>query len=95
MGKQKPKLSLIRPKSKSDADLREAADKLYAQLNGQQAESVDDPPVERLTETITKLASGKFRLLSGDGKNLGTFDSREAAEKHEREVNYFKHQDNK
>jgi hypothetical protein len=46
---------------------------------------------------IRKLASGKYRLYSrkvdaktGKKKNLGTFDSREAAEKHERAVQYFK-----
>jgi hypothetical protein len=46
---------------------------------------------------IRKLASGQFRLYSrkldpktGRRRNLGTFDSREAATKHEREVQYFK-----
>lgn len=46
---------------------------------------------------IRKLANGQFRLYSrkpdsktGKRRNLGTFDSREAAEKHEREVQYFK-----
>jgi hypothetical protein len=45
---------------------------------------------------IRKLKSGEYRLYSrkkgADGKrrNLGTFGSREAAEKHEREVQYFK-----
>jgi len=46
---------------------------------------------------IRKLKSGKFRLYShavdshtGKRRNLGTFDSREAAVKHEREVQYFK-----
>jgi Inorganic Pyrophosphatase len=35
---------------------------------------------------------GKFVLFSQDGaKKLGTFNSLGAAEKHEREVNYFKH----
>jgi len=55
---------------------------------------------EQLTETIEKLANGKFRLYSkkkdpktGDRKNLGTYDSREAAEKREQQVNYFKHKD--
>jgi len=47
---------------------------------------------EEVTETIRKLPSGKYRLYSKDDKkNLGTFDSRSAAEKHEREVQYFKH----
>jgi len=46
---------------------------------------------------IRKLADGRFRLYSrkqdartGRRRNLGTFASRAAAEKHEREVQYFK-----
>lgn len=46
---------------------------------------------------IRKLASGGYRLYSrkvdpktGKRKNLGTFATREAAEQHEREVQYFK-----
>ena len=46
---------------------------------------------------IRKLKSGEFRLYSlkknpktGKRRNLGTFGSREAAEKHERDVQYFK-----
>jgi hypothetical protein len=46
---------------------------------------------------IRKLPSGKYRLYSkkkdpktGKRKNLGTFNSRAAAEKHERTVQYFK-----
>ena len=46
---------------------------------------------------IRKLASGQYRLYSrkvdaktGKRRNLGTFDSLEAAQKHEREVQYFK-----
>lgn len=47
---------------------------------------------------IRKLPSGKFRLESktkgkdGKRKNLGTFGTRKAAEKHEREVQFFKRQ---
>jgi hypothetical protein len=42
-------------------------------------------------ETIRKVKGG-YRLYSKDGKkNLGTFDTRAGAEKHEREVQYFKH----
>jgi hypothetical protein len=47
---------------------------------------------------IRKLASGKYRLYSrkknpktGKRRNLGTFNSRDAAQKHERAVQYFKH----
>lgn len=46
---------------------------------------------------IRKLKSGKYRLYSkkkdprtGRRKNLGTFETRAGAEKHEREVQYFK-----
>jgi hypothetical protein len=47
---------------------------------------------------IRKLKSGEYRLYSkktdsktGKRKNLGTFKSRAAAEKHEKDVQYFKH----
>ena len=43
-----------------------------------------------VAEHIEKLKNGKYRLLSHTGKNLGTFDSHEAAAKHEGEVEYFK-----
>jgi hypothetical protein len=49
------------------------------------------PPDFDLSETIRKIGDNKYRLYSGKGKNLGTFDSRAGAEKHEREVQYFKH----
>jgi hypothetical protein len=46
---------------------------------------------------IRKLASGEFRLYSrkknaktGKRRNLGTFKSRAAAQKHERAVQFFK-----
>ncbi|HEX4112345.1 MAG TPA: hypothetical protein VH020_07400 [Stellaceae bacterium] len=45
---------------------------------------------------IRKLKSGDYRLYSrkkdkaGKRRNLGTFASRAAAEKHERDVQYFK-----
>ncbi|MBX3563408.1 MAG: hypothetical protein KF730_02410 [Sphingomonas sp.] len=46
---------------------------------------------------IRKLKSGEYRLYSRKvdpetrkRRNLGTFDTRAAAEKHEREVQYFK-----
>ncbi len=45
---------------------------------------------------IRKLKSGEYRLYArkkdadGKRKNLGTFSSRDAAEKHERDVQYFK-----
>ncbi|HVJ99991.1 MAG TPA: hypothetical protein VM365_03975 [Gemmatimonadales bacterium] len=46
---------------------------------------------------IRKLASGKYRLYSrkqdpktGKRRNLGTFATRAAAERHERAVQFFK-----
>jgi hypothetical protein len=46
---------------------------------------------------IRKLAGGKYRLYSrkknpksGKRRNLGTFNTRQAAVQHEREVQYFK-----
>jgi hypothetical protein len=46
---------------------------------------------------IRKLASGQYRLYSrklnprtGKRRNLGTFKTRSAAEKHERDVQFFK-----
>jgi hypothetical protein len=47
---------------------------------------------------IRKLKSGEYRLYSrktdssGKRRNLGTFRSRRAAEKHERAIQYFKRQ---
>jgi hypothetical protein len=47
---------------------------------------------------IRKLRSGEYRLYSrkvnprtGKRRNLGTFATREEAEKHERAVQFFKH----
>jgi hypothetical protein len=53
--------------------------------------------IERGNPMIRKLSSGEYRLYSrkvnpktGKRRNLGTFKSRAAAEKHERDVQYFK-----
>ncbi len=47
---------------------------------------------------IRKLKDGRYRLYSrkvdprtGKRRNLGTFATREAAERHERAVQFFKH----
>ena len=47
---------------------------------------------------IRKLKSGKYRIYSktinpetGKRRNLGTFDTLDAAKNHEREIQYFKH----
>jgi hypothetical protein len=49
-------------------------------------------------DMIRKLKSGEYRIYSrsvdkrtGKRRNLGTFRTREAAEKHERAIQYFKH----
>ena len=49
------------------------------------------------SKMIRKLKSGQYRLYSrkkdprtGKRRNLGTFASRQAAEKHERAVQFFK-----
>jgi hypothetical protein len=46
---------------------------------------------------IRRLSSGKYRLYSrkvdprtGKRRNLGTFDTREQAQRHERAVQFFK-----
>jgi|ERR1700722_11844299 len=44
---------------------------------------------------IRKLPNGKYRVLSMDGKNLGTYTSREGAKKRLKQVEYFKHFDHK
>jgi hypothetical protein len=41
---------------------------------------------------IRKIGKNKYRIYSiKTGKNLGTFSSKAAALKHEREIQYFKH----
>ena len=69
--------------------MREAERPVSAQINAECEGSA----------MIRKLKSGKYRLYSrkkdprtGKRRNLGTFDSREQAEKHERAVQYFKRQ---
>jgi hypothetical protein len=49
------------------------------------------------TPMIRKLKDGQYRLYSrkknpktGKRRNLGTFKTRQAAQKHERDVQYFK-----
>ena len=40
---------------------------------------------------IRKLPNGKYRVYAENGKHLGTYESRSAAEKRLRQVEYFKH----
>lgn len=60
-------------------------DKTIFEKTMQQVES----GARRLKEIIKKHGDG-YRLVSHKGKNLGDFSSKAAAEKHEREVQYFK-----
>jgi hypothetical protein len=60
-------------------------------------EDFDSTSKERSVRMIRKLKSGEYRLYSekkdpktGKRKNLGTFKTREAAKKHEQEVEFFK-----
>jgi hypothetical protein len=53
--------------------------------------------IRRSNDMIRKLKSGEYRLYSrktnpktGKRRNLGTFKTRAAAEKHERAVQFFK-----
>ena len=55
------------------------------------------PPMRDLDTMIRRLKSGRYRLYSrkvnprtGRRRNLGTFATRAAAEKHERAVQFFK-----
>jgi hypothetical protein len=58
---------------------------------------VDGISPQRRREMIRKLKSGEFRIYSrhpdpktGRRKNLGTFATREKAQEHEKEIQYFK-----
>jgi len=61
------------------------------------ASSSSRVPMREEDAMIRKLKSGEYRLYSRKvdpethkRRNLGTFDTRAGAEKHEREVQYFK-----
>ena len=61
------------------------------------ASAVPFPRSARTSEMIRKLASGEYRLYSrkinpktGRRRNLGTFNTRGQAERHERAVQFFK-----
>jgi hypothetical protein len=57
-----------------------------------------EPGTQKYNLMIRKLKSGQYRIYSrkkdektNKRKNLGTFDSIEAAKKHEKAIQYFKH----
>lgn len=64
-----------------------AAEELLALILKDLKANISD---EEIAEHIGKVKDG-YRLYSHKGKNLGTFGSKAGAEKHEREVQYFKH----
>lgn len=58
---------------------------------------MERPLLDCFERMIRKLKSGEYRLYSrkkdpktGKAKNLGTFRTREEAEQHERDVQFFK-----
>jgi hypothetical protein len=64
-----------------------------------QAQAVRPSAPSREDGVIRKLKSGKYRLYSrkinpktGKRRNLGTFSTRAAAERHERAIQFFKRQ---
>ena len=72
--------------------LRQMTPTLPSPFQGEENNSAD-----RVPAMIRKLPSGKYRLYSrkknpktGKRRNLGTFETREKAEAHERAVQYFK-----
>lgn len=50
-----------------------------------------DGDVKQFIKEIIRKVKDGYRLYSHKGRNLGTFDSKAGAIKHEREVQYFKH----
>jgi len=61
--------------------------------------TTDNRKTDNRSAMIRKLKSGEYRLYSrkknpktGKRRNLGTFKSRAAAEKHEKAVQFFKRQ---
>jgi hypothetical protein len=72
-------------------------DAAVAEGTGSRAAGFPAKDADESVAMIRKLQSGQYRLYSrkvdpktGKRRNLGTFKSRAAAEKHEREVQYFK-----
>jgi hypothetical protein len=59
---------------------------------GQRAKRVDTPMIRKLKTGEYRLYSRKINPSTGRRRNLGTFKTRAAAEKHEREIQYFKRQ---
>jgi hypothetical protein len=76
---------------------KEVRDGKRSAKTGSEAQHPQGTGGRRLAAMIRKLKSGGYRLYSrkvnpktGRRRNLGTFKTRSAAEKHERAVQYFK-----
>jgi hypothetical protein len=61
-----------------------------AQSDGQQVRFGENVMIRKLTSGEYRLYSRKINPKTGKRRNLGTFKSRAAAERHERAVQYFK-----
>jgi hypothetical protein len=47
--------------------------------------------IRKLPSGLYRIYSRKINPLTGKRRNLGTFETLEAARKHEREIQFFKH----
>lgn len=72
--------------SNSDDILKLASDYCTICVSGQSNGFVKEAVIKRLP-------SGKYRVLSETGRNLGTFPSKDLAKKRLKQVEYFKHLD--
>jgi hypothetical protein len=57
----------------------------------EEVETTEVPMIRKLKDGQYRLYSRKKNPKTGKRRNLGTFKSRAAAEKHEKAVQYFKH----
>lgn len=63
----------------------------YTPLDGSlYSKEKEDPMIRKLKSGEYRLYTKKANPKTGKRRNLGTFKSRQAAEKHERAVQYFK-----
>lgn len=77
--------------------MRAGGGAVAAASGGSAAQATWRMPSASTPAMIRKLKSGEYRLYSrkkdastGKRRNLGTFSTREKAQKHEREIQYFK-----
>ena len=68
----------------------ENAARAFSRPTGKDKEGIFFPMIRKLPSGEYRLYSRKKDAKTGKRKNLGTFSSRAAAQKHERAVQYFK-----